>query len=216
MIPCFGAQFIQPAPRSQESPNVNTPTHVMLSVAALTRRSRPDQPSHLTPAVIGALLPDAPMYVFFAVERLVLGSSDRDIWNERYFLPAWQDFFDLFNSVPLVAIGMVVAWRLRRPAWMILFWSMMLHIACDFPLHHDDGHRHLWPLMDWRFDSPVSYWDPRHFGRPVAIAETGLLFSCYVIAMVKHRRWIIRIGLSLLTAAHLALFLMLMSYSPGM
>jgi len=32
------------------------------------------------------------------------------------------------------------------------------------PVHHDDGHRHFFPLSDWRFESPVSYWDPAHYG----------------------------------------------------
>ncbi len=41
----------------------------------------------------------------------------------------------------------------------------------DLPVHHDDGHRHFFPLSDWRFASPVSYWDPEHYGRIVGTAE---------------------------------------------
>ena len=46
----------------------------------------------------------------------------------------------------------------------VLFGSMLLHFACDLPLHHDDAHRHFLPLSLWRFESPVSYWDPKRFG----------------------------------------------------
>lgn len=177
----------------------------MLSVAALTRRGEGDQPTNVAPAVIGALLPDAPMFVFYAVEKLVLGSSEREIWSTRYFSSGWQDFFDLFNSVPIVAIGLIVAWKTNHRAWFVLFLSMLLHIACDLPLHHDDGHRHFWPLSDWRFESPVSYWDANHFGRPAAIAELVLFVACYVWSMAKHRALKIRSGITMLVLIHLGL-----------
>ena len=52
---------------------------------------------------------------------------------------------------------------------------MLLHSAFDLPLHHDDAHRHFFPLSDVRFASPLSYWDPAHYGNPMALLELGLV-----------------------------------------
>ena len=48
---------------------------------------------------------------------------------------------------------------------------MALHVPEDLFLHHDDGHRHFYPLSQWRYSSPVSYWDPNHYGKIVAPLE---------------------------------------------
>lgn len=37
------------------------------------------------------------------------------------------------------------------------------------------AHRHLFPLSDWRFASPVSYWDPAHHGDVFLAAEADLV-----------------------------------------
>lgn len=194
----------------------------MLSIATLTRpRDGGDdcgtvKPTYMFPAVVGALVPDAAMFVFYAVERFWLGSSEREIWSTRYFLPRWQDFFDLFNSVPIVAVGMIVAWNLRRRGWLIFFASMLLHIACDLPLHHDDGHRHFWPLIQWRYQSPVSYWDVNHFGRPAAIAELLLFVGCFAWSFKRHADGSIRIGISLLALIHLSFMTFAIMFWSGL
>ncbi len=194
----------------------------MLSIAMLSRSGEPEkanqsgseeslpppedsQPTYLMPAVVGALLPDAPMFVFYAVEKLAIGSSEKEIWSTRYFLDAWQDFFDLFNSLPIVLACLWICWRSGRVGWSILFASMLLHIVADLPLHHDDGHRHFWPLSEWRFESPVSYWDPKHHGIYAAGVELALFVGCYIHSIVKHKRLAVRAGLSLLAAIHIGL-----------
>lgn len=156
------------------------------------------------------------MFVFYAVERLILGSTEREIWTTRYFLPPWQDFFDLFNSIPLALIGMLIAWRIRHTAALIFFASMLLHIAFDFPLHHDDGHRHFWPLSDWRFASPVSYWDVNHFGVYASTAELGLFVGCYLLAIWRHQRRCIRVAVSILAVVHLGFMTFAITHWGGM
>jgi hypothetical protein len=195
---------------------MNTPSHLMLSLAVLTRRGEGNEPTYVAPAIIGALLPDAPMFVFYAIEKFVLGSSEQEIWNSRYFLTEWQDFFDLFNSVPIVAVALFVAWKTKHTGWYICFLSMLLHIACDLPLHHDDGHRHCWPLSDWRFASPVSYWDANHYGRPAAIAESLLFVGCYIWSMKKHDQFKIRAGATALAMIHLGFMTFALLYWAGL
>ncbi|MGI9473084.1 MAG: metal-dependent hydrolase [Rubripirellula sp.] len=194
---------------------MNTPTHVMISLAFLTRRGAEGQPTYILPAVVGAVLPDAAMFGFYGVEKFVFGTAEREIWSERYFLPQWQDLFDLFNSVPILAVALAISLLAKRRGWAVLFLSMLLHLACDLPLHHDDGHRHFWPISDWRFESPISYWDPNHYGGPAAVAELVLFVACYVWTMIKHQKFAIRIGVTLIAIIHLGLATLAILFLSG-
>lgn len=63
---------------------------------------------------------------------------------------------------------------------MILFFFIgcLVHISLDIPLNHDDGPLLLYPINDeLRFYSPISYWDPNHYGGIFTIFETLLMFS---------------------------------------
>lgn len=162
---------------------MNTPAHVVLNALALGRgRGR----ERWLPITAGALLPDLPMVGFYLYQRLVLGSSEAWIWSQAYYAPAWQGFFDLFNSLPLIAVGALVAWRLRSGAVLALLASMALHALADLPLHHEDAHAHFFPLSSWRFRSPVSYWDPSHHGLAFAVAE-GLLVAAGATILIGRR-----------------------------
>lgn len=52
--------------------------------------------------------------------------------------------------------------------------AALLHLALDFPLHHDAGHSHFWPVSWWVFESPVSYWDVRRGATWVVPIELAL------------------------------------------
>ena len=54
---------------------------------------------------------------------------------------------------------------------------MMLHAFGDLPVHHDDGHCHFFPFSEWRFASPVSYWDPHHYGNWFGLLEIGAVIA---------------------------------------
>src|SRR4030095_7099025 len=89
---------------------------------------------------------------------------------------------DLLHSLPLTLAALLLAWRLGYPRLTALFAGMALHIPGDFFLHHDDAHRHFFPFSNWRFASPVSYWDPRHYGLiagPLEIA--AVIAGCFVL-----------------------------------
>ncbi len=171
---------------------MNTPAHV---IANLVLQTAEDRREWTVPVVWGALIPDLPMLFFFLWERLVLGTPDAVVWGERYFAAHWQDFFDVFNSIPLALLGLAAAWRWGTPAGCALFVSMLLHHALDLPLHNDDAHRHFWPLSDYRFASPVSYWDPRFFGAWAALAETVLVAVGAFVLLGRGFRGFARVAL---------------------
>ena len=78
---------------------------------------------------------------------------------------------------PSMASPMLLCWKTRRYLWLALFSSMLLHVLGDLPVHHDDAHRHFFPFSDWRFASPVSYWDPAHYGRWFSLFELALVLG---------------------------------------
>ena len=158
---------------------MNTPAHLIINMALLGRKQS------LRPQIailVGALLPDAAMFVFYFIEKVVLGTPEHIIWSERYYDPLWQNVFDVPNSIPLILVGLAIAWRMGSLPGKLLFASMLLHVAGDLPFHNDDGHRHFYPFSDWRFESPVSYWDRDHYGGIFAWVEAAAVFAgCLVL-----------------------------------
>ncbi|MGH0028203.1 MAG: hypothetical protein ACQGVC_00305 [Myxococcota bacterium] len=176
---------------------MNTPAHLVVNLALLGGGSRRDAAGAIA---LGALLPDLPMFAFFAWETLVRATPQRAIWDERYFDPGWQAAFDLFNSIPLFGVGLAAAlWR-RSRVLAALCASVLLHCLLDLPFHREDGHRHLFPLSDWRFMSPVSYWDPAHGGALGAGLEGVFVVAAACVLWRRHPRVGVRTALALLAA----------------
>lgn len=141
--------------------------------------------SAATAIVAGAIIPDSPMFLFYAYQKLLASAPEKLIWDDLYFRDHWQLFFDGFNSIPLVLLVLAVCIPLNF-RWGALFaGSALLHLICDLPLHNDDAHRHFLPLSNWRFFSPVSYWDPKYFGWFVAPIELGMAICSSVFLVAK-------------------------------
>jgi hypothetical protein len=173
---------------------MNTPAHAILNLAVLGRET----PGQTVAILVGAVLPDAPMFLFFVWESFVLGTSQPSIWGDAYFRDSWQGFFDVFNSIPLWTLAMVVAWWARWDAGRVLCASATMHCFLDLPLHHDDSHRHFLPFSEFRFASPVSYWDPAHFGAVGAFGEVIVVWVGGAILWRRHPRRAARVVLAAL------------------
>lgn len=157
---------------------MNTPAHVAASL--LVWRNEPGW-AGAAAVTVGALLPDLPMFGFYAYQKII-GSSEKQIWSEFYFQEDWQLLFDLFNSIPIAIILIAICYFCGFRFGMLLAASALLHMLCDLPLHHDDAHRHFLPLTTWRFESPVSYWDPKRFGQIFMWLELAFsLASCIYV-----------------------------------
>jgi len=91
-----------------------------------------------------------------------------------------QNIVALFHSIPLAGIGWLIAYYFGWPSVQILFISTILHSVGDLPVHNDDAHRHFFPFSNYRFISPFSYWDRKHYGSIVSLVEMLLvLLSTY-------------------------------------
>lgn len=162
---------------------MNTPAHAALNLLLLTR-SNPDH--RKTAAIVaGALIPDLAIIVFYAWHSL-RGTPEELIWSIEYFRPLWQGLIDGFNSIPLIGLAMLLCWQLQKPLLLLIAGSMLLHSLGDLPLHHDDAHRHFFPLYDWRFVSPVSYWDPAHHGAIASLVEILAVAAASIFLYCRH------------------------------
>lgn len=139
---------------------MNTPAHIAASLLTWQKQTGRAAAFAVT---LGAILPDAPMFLFYGFQKAV-GSSEKRIWSTLYFDESWQLFFDIFNSIPLAILAMAVCYFGKNRFGLLLSSSCLLHLLCDLPVLYDDAHRHFLPVTNWRFFSPVSYWDPKHFG----------------------------------------------------
>jgi hypothetical protein len=82
---------------------------------------------------------------------------------------------------------------------------MVLHGLCDLPLHHDDAHRHFLPLSHLRFESPVSYWDPAHYGLWMAPLEAVLMLGASAVVWRRFPSRAARLGTAGVAATYVLL-----------
>ena len=184
---------------------MNTIAHLVVASAVL---SRPAEPNRNKAVLAGALVPDVSMFVFFAWSR-IQGWSGAETWNVHYWTDPWQTLGALSNSFILFGIMLIIGlWR-RSTVLLAVSWAALLHLALDFPLHADAAHRHFWPLTDWRFFSPVSYWDPDYNGLWGSALETAIALGALAVLWFRFQRPTWRIAFVALAALQLAAFSLL-------
>jgi len=170
---------------------MNTPTHLLMGAALLSRSRDRWQGSSKSQRwfnaliLLGALIPDLGLFVLFVWARGILGVSEDQLWSEVYWRANWQTVFTIGNSIPLFGFLLVLGVVFRRYTWslyMVGFASAaLIHLAFDLPFHHDDAHAHFWPFTDWRFNSPLSYWDPAHHGGVMQIIEVTMALGLIAV-----------------------------------
>jgi len=152
-------------------------------------------------AAVGGLVPDLSLYVLAGGAIFLMGIPPGTVFGQLYFSPGWQAIFAVDHSIPLWASLLVVMLALRSAPGTAFGASGLLHALIDFGVHHDDARRQLWPLSDYVFRSPVSYWDPAHYGLIVAPVEVAV---CLVLTVILWRRFPTRLPRALIALAMLA------------
>ena len=179
---------------------MDTGAHIICNLVVQSRSSE----SRVFAAVlIGAILPDLPIMLFYAWESLVMNSAESEIWSELYFKPGWQNFFDTFNSLPLIVVLLALGVYFKKQLISVLALSMALHVLLDLPFHHDDAHRHFFPFSDWRFFSPVSYWDPKFHGDVMHIVQIAIVIIGLVVLWLRHPGRLEKASLAILGVGYL-------------
>ena len=189
--------------------HMNTQTHLLIAGALF---ARPGMPLRNTAVVIGALVPDLAIYTLFAWSKFA-GIPEATVWRQLYWQEPWQTWTAAGNSIPLYLIALLLGVIFLRQAsntWRIglvlTFVSLaaLSHIAGDMPVHVDDAHRHFWPISDWKFISPISYWHPDHHGDAFGIFEAVLGFALAALLFVRFKVWWVRALLIVMMIAYVA------------
>jgi hypothetical protein len=184
-------------------------THLLVAAALF---ARPGKRLRNTAVIAGAILPDAAIYVLFIWSKVV-GIPEQHVWNVLYWQPPWSEWVAAGNSIFIwltaLLIGLIAlraAPVAHRIGIVLTFAALaaLVHLALDFPVHHDDAHRHLWPLSDWIFRSPVSYWNPDRNGHIFTALETTLGVALCVVIFRRFQSLWVRAVTALLALAYIA------------
>jgi hypothetical protein len=162
---------------------MNTPAHLIFAAAAF---ARPGRRTVNAAALAGGLLPDLSLYLMVSWALYVRGIPARVVFGELYFSESWQAVLAVDHSLPLWSLALILALGLRSAIGVAFAGSGLLHAGIDFLVHHDDARRQLWPLSTWVFRSPVSYWDPQHYGYIAAPVE---FLTCLALSVMLWRRF---------------------------
>lgn len=184
---------------------MNTPSHFLMTAAL--EKACPRLQIAKGAFLLGAVAPDLPLWIISLISmlyyHLILGwktsEAFRFIFRELYFHnPIWIISHNFLHAPVLLLIGFTWVWSTRRhpdfpSRWLLWFLlACLLHTLVDIFTHANDGPLIFFPL-EWtiRFQSPVSYWDPRHYGQEFGLFELAL-DSGLLIYLYSHRavRWL--------------------------
>ena len=208
-----------------------TQTHGLIAAVLLAGPSRSRTQNWAV--LIGSLAPDLAIYALFVwskIENIPERVVWQDIYfaEPMLTLTAIGNYLPLYCGLLFAALFMSLVYTRRlktiKPAetslplsrapcrlWKLLSQSAlalfalaaMTHLLGDFPVHAADAHPHFWPFSDWRFHSPISYWDQNHYGTIFSYAEAVLGILLSVIVFRRFKSLYVRALIALMICAYL-------------
>ena len=181
---------------------MQTYSHGLITAVLRPTIQRQKAAAHGNALLAGSVAPDIPLGMLslgYLIDRRCLRPHLPDktrcspTYNHLYFHnPWWIAAHNILHApLPVLLLGLIgYLWRSHE--WGArLFWFAVgcgLHTAVDTFTHADDGPVLTFPL-NWhtRFKSPISYWDPAHYGRLVRLLE-HLLDLLLVVWLLRRRR----------------------------
>lgn len=164
---------------------MRTPSHFLITVA-LANHYQGQGKIHQTALLLGSVMPDLPLLLLSGTRAFyLLFSEGRPITNIHSFMfdelyfnnPWWMSAHNLFHAPILLLTGLALTYQARAAKglrfWLFWFFAgCLLHTLLDIPTHATDGPLLLFPFnWEWRFHSPVSYWEPDSFGHVFTVFE---------------------------------------------
>ena len=137
--------------------------------------------SGLLAFALGSALPDVPLLVLTSLSMLTNPSWDEGMAQMHFAYersPVWIGLHNAPHSLLVLGGATLLTVLFKKlPSRQPLLWALAgaaLHALTDVLTHAGDGPMFLYPLSSLRFHSPVSYWDPEHYGRIFSITEYTL------------------------------------------
>ena len=194
-------------------PTLNTPSHAIIG-AALRKGPGKRWAIPLSAVLWGSVAPDIPLYLlsvggglyYTQIVGMAAGDAARLMFDDLFFNDiGWKAAHNFLHAPLIVLAGLGLTWRSRfstragtntrtRNVSHWLFWffaACLVHSVIDILTHAMDGPLILFPF-NWslRFQSPVSYWDPAHYGIPFTIFEITLdIVLLFYLLLPPARRW---------------------------
>jgi hypothetical protein len=187
---------------------VISPTHSLLALAILSKKG---EPKRNWAVFIGSILPDLVIYLWAPYQYFINDVSGAEMWSELYFAAPMQNLIAYFNSIPIYGALALIGLAARSKLWgkCLLFFALaaLIHLATDLPVHADDAYRHFWPLSDWRFYSPLSYWDTDHHANWVGLIDIALAIGAIILLWQRFPMKWARLILGFLSVVYLLVLL---------
>lgn len=187
---------------------MNTQSHILMGAVLFGGKL----PRTAIAAAMGGFVPDLPMLAIVAYLRMS-GHDFGEIFGMLYWSPWWQIANALGHSFLLWSAVILLSLYIRKRGGnraglanlaLPFAAAALVHSGADFLLHREDAHMHFWPLSEWRFVSPVSYWDRNHYGLQFSLFEAVLGIVMAGLLFAKWKRWPVRIALALCMALYAA------------
>jgi hypothetical protein len=149
---------------------------------------------------IGGSFPDIPAFVAtayyvgptFASEGW--SAMDEEMLQNIYFTgPFGGTGSTLHSAVPVVALlGLYFAFKMgRRDGRSILLWFLLGwfgHTVADFLTHVDDTRPLFWPISNWEWSSPISYYNSAYYGTEFQLVNNSLMLFLIVLLLALRIR----------------------------
>ena len=149
---------------------------------------------------VGASLPDLPAFAATAYYvgptflREGWSAMDESMLENIYFSgPFGGTGSALHSVVPVAALfGLYAVLKLglrdhrRILLWLLIGWFG--HTLADFLTHVDDARPLFWPLSTWKWSSPVSYYDPNHYGFIFFAANHALMLLTMILLLIRRKK----------------------------
>lgn len=163
-----------------------TPTHMILAAGLFTRRHHRGT---LWAALAGGLIPDIPLFLMTLYATRIAGVPAQEVFGRLYFSDSWQRVFSIDHGIFLWGMVCLVAWWSRASLWMAFAGAGLVHALVDFVTHSSDARPQFWPLTDWIFTSPVSYWERDRYAAVVSGVEISVMLALTIWMMFRLERW---------------------------
>ncbi|HEY9855433.1 MAG TPA: zinc dependent phospholipase C family protein [Stenomitos sp.] len=147
---------------------MNTHSHAFFTFAALHNVEGAGL------AVAGSVFPDALYYLAVPAIAARRGLSYRQAQTEVYRIPALRRMVDAIHAFPVLAVVALFAYWFYPPMLMFCL-GWLSHLAIDFVTHGKGCHPHFWPILPFKFESPVSFYEEDRFGKQFMVVEHTLM-----------------------------------------